>query len=251
MNIRLLACLVLALFATSVHAQDSDGWDWKITPYLWMVGIDGDLSIGPIDQAIDVSFSDIVSDLDIGGSIYAELGKGKHAFHFDYTYLRLKPDPTALSSPPFPEGATLSTKMTNNIFEPAYNYRFDGAGGSTALVLGARYLDIEMRMTPSSSGPIGPLKAGPSWWDYFVGVKTHNQISTNWDFDFYGTIGTGGSDLPWTLQAGFARRYSNDNRLILGFRLWNIDYSKAEGVLDQYVGIDTRFYGFLVGYEFN
>ncbi len=52
--------------------------------------------------------------------------------------------------------------------------------------------------------------AGPGWWDYFVGIKTHNSISAKWDFDFYGTHGTGGSDLPWTLQAMFGRRYAND-----------------------------------------
>jgi hypothetical protein len=95
------------------------------------------------------------------------------------------------------------------------------------------------------------LTAGPNWWDYFIGVKTHNKISTNWDFEFYGTVGTGGSDLPWTLQAIFGRRFSNDNRLDLGFRAWNIDYSNNEGILNKFSSIDARFYGFMVGYQFN
>jgi hypothetical protein len=60
----------------------------------------GDLSIGPFNQDIDVSFSDILSNMDFAGQVYTELGKGKHAVHFDYTYLRLKPDPTKLASPP-------------------------------------------------------------------------------------------------------------------------------------------------------
>lgn len=247
-------CCALLLVSGSVWAQDSDSWDWKITPYLWMVGIDGELGIGEIRQDLDVSFSDILSDLEIGGEIYGELGKGNHAVHLDYTYLRLRPDPTPARMPPFPENSTLSTKMTINIFEPAYNYRFDGAGSGTSLVLGARYLDIEMRITPdipSSSYMGGALEAGPNWWDYFVGVKTFNKISTNWDFEFYGTIGTGGSDLPWTLQAVLGRRFSNDNRLDLGFRAWGIDYSGADNARGTTAYLDTRMYGFLIGYQFN
>jgi hypothetical protein len=205
MRIGALLGLTMALAAGPAWSQGSDSWDWRIAPYLWMVGIDGELSVGPLGQDIDVSFSDILSDMDFGGSIFGEFGKGNHSVHFDYTYLRLKPDPTDLPNPPFPSGSTLATKMTTNIFETAYNYRFGGAEGNYALVLGARYLDIEMRMTPNVNlpepfppelpidGP-DPLTAGPSWWDYFVGLKTNHQISANWDFSFYGTIGAGDSD---------------------------------------------------------
>jgi len=255
--------IVFSLLSGPAWAQDSDGWDWKIAPYLWTVGLDGLVTVGNINQDLDVSFKDILSDLDIGGSVYGEVGKGHHALHFDYTYLRLKPDPTELTTPPFPPDSTLSTKFTSKIFEPAYNFRLDGLN-STTLVLGARYMDIEIRMTPDFGEPSlpveppdgppfpgNPVEVGPSWWDYFVGIKTYSQISTNWDFDFYGTIGGGESDLPWTLQAMFGRRFSNNNRLGLGFRVWNIDYSNAEGLRDRFTRIDTRFYGFMIGYEFN
>jgi hypothetical protein len=248
MKLTRLVAVLMIFCSGSVWAQDSDSWDWRIAPYLWTVGISGDLRAGPVSQDIDVSFSDILEDMDFGGSILAEFGKGNHSVHFDYTYLRLKPDPTVMPSPPFPPDSELSTKMTNNIFETGYNYRYDGPGGSGAIVLGARYLDIEMRMAPTR---LPVVEAGPSWWDFFIGVKTHHAISANWDFDFYGTIGAGGSNLPWTVQGVFARRFSNDNRLGLGLRVWGIDYSKAEGVMDSYTGIDTTFYGFVIGYEFN
>ena len=237
--------LALLLISTSAWSQDSDQLDWKVTPYLWLVNMNGDLSIGPIDQEIDQSFGDILSNLDVAAQIYAELGKGKHAFHVDYTYLRLKPDPTEQPSPPFLPDSEVSSKLTNNIFEAAYNYRWNGPEGP-ALVLGARLIDMEMRMSPTR---LPAVTAGPNWWDYFVGIKTHNTISTKWDFDFYGTIGTGGSDLPWTLQANFGRRYSNNNRLMLGFRAWGLDYSEVKN--SQAAALDLNMYGFVVGYEFN
>ena len=203
------------------------------------------LLIGPIDQDVDVSFSDILSNMDLAGQIYAELGKGNHAVHIDYTYLRLKPDPTELPSPPFPSNAALSSKMTTNIFESAYNYRWDGPDGP-ALVVGARFTDMAIRMNPAN---LPAVTSGPSWWDYFVGVKTHNAISTNWDIDFYGTVGTGGSDLPWTAQVMFGRRYSNNNRLQLGARVWGVDYSQGKDL--KRTALDLTYYGFMIGYEFN
>ena len=235
----------LAIVSSSTWAQSSSEWDWKITPYLYMANITGDMSIGPIEQDLDVSFSDVLSDLEIGGSVFTEVGKGKHAIHFDYTYLRLRPAPTELESPPFPPNAQLSSKITVRFAEPAYNYRWKGPDGP-AFVIGARYSGISMRLSPEN---LPALNSGPSWWDYFVGVKTHNAISANWDLDLYGTLGAGGSDLPWTAQAVFGRRFSNENRLGLGFRVWGVDYSEGKGL--QRTALNLTYYGFMVGYEFN
>jgi len=237
--------LTLLLTSTSAWSQDADEWDWSVAPYLWLVSMKGDMSIGSLEQEIDESFSDILKDLAFAGEIYTEVGKGNHSVHMDYTYMRLKPDPTELASPPFPPDTELATKMTNNLFEAAYNYRWNGPGGPS-LVLGARLIDVEMRMSPSR---LPAESAGLSWWDYFVGIKTKHVISSKWDVGLYGTIGTGGSDLPWTAQAIFARRYSNDNRLLLGFRIWGLDYSEVKD--SQFAGLDLNIYGLMVGYEFN
>ena len=158
--------VVLILMTTLSQAQEADQWDWKITPYLWGINLTGDVSIGPIGQDIDVSFSDILSNMEIGGSVFTEFGKGKHAVHFDYTYLRLRPAPTELPTPPFPPRAELATKMTVNIFEPAYNYRWNGPDGP-ALVIGARLTDMTMRMSPTN---LPAVSSGPDWWDYFVEI---------------------------------------------------------------------------------
>ena len=250
---------ILCVLPGVASAQMSDDLDWKISPYLWTVGMDGSATLIGYEQDLDVSFSDILDDFEVGGSIFAEVGKGHHALSVDYTYLRLKPDPTALPTPPAPPDSTMATKMTINIFEAAYNYRFDGLN-STALVAGARYMDIALRLTPDINGPElpieppfpqDPLEFGPDWWDGFVGIKTYRQLGQAWSFEFYGTVGYGGSDWPWTLQAMFARSFSNDNRLALGARVWGIDYSDNNGLQGEYAAIDATFFGLMIGYEFN
>ena len=49
----------------------------------------------------------------------------------------------------------------------------------------------------------------------------------------------------------FGRRFSNDNRLGLGIRIWGIDYSENKVGTPDYARIDATFYGFMIGYEFN
>jgi len=108
------------LLSASAWSQQSDSWDWRVIPYLWGVNIDGTMQIGPIEGDMDTSFSDILSDMDFGGAIYAEMGKGPNSFHFDYTYLRLKPNPNELPSPPFAPGSELKQKMTVNLYEQSW-----------------------------------------------------------------------------------------------------------------------------------
>ena len=111
--------VLLALLPCQALAQESDTWDWKITPYLWTVGIDGTATIGEVEQDMDIGFSDILSDFEIGGSLFAEVGKGNHSAHFDYTYIRLRPDPNTLPTPPFPADSTLATKLTFSLKLPS------------------------------------------------------------------------------------------------------------------------------------
>ena len=66
--------------------------------------MDGSATLLGYEQDLDVSFSDILDDFDVGGSVFAEVGKGHHAVSIDYTYLRLKPDATALPTPPCSAG---------------------------------------------------------------------------------------------------------------------------------------------------
>lgn len=251
---RIVKCIAVAtvLISSTAWSQDSDSWEWRVIPYFWGVNIDGTMAIGPIENDLDVSLSDILEDLDIGASVAGQFSKGQHGFHVDYTYLRLKPDANELPSPPFAPGSEIVPKLTINILEAGYNWLFTDA---QTLVLGARYIDMEMRMAFDFTGPApidpDPLTAGPSWVDYFVGLQSRHHISANWGVNLYGTIGAGGSDFPWTAQATFDRKFSNKNALHLGFRVWGLDYSENKNSLNANAALDATMYGFLVGYEFN
>jgi hypothetical protein len=60
--------LMLACFSVSAFAgeQAKEGnWDFNLAPlYLWMVDMEGDLGIGPVNTGVNVPFSDIFDNLE-------------------------------------------------------------------------------------------------------------------------------------------------------------------------------------------
>ena len=53
------------LFPGTATAAESDNWQFRITPYLWMLGLDGTTAALGQDVDVDASFSDIVDVLNI------------------------------------------------------------------------------------------------------------------------------------------------------------------------------------------
>jgi hypothetical protein len=93
----LVLCLIALVFAgTAVQAQSTSSgdskWEFIVTPYLWMVGIDGDVTTKGIKADADVKFGDIIKDLDFGGEVHVEAWKGRWGIFLDATYVKLSDD---------------------------------------------------------------------------------------------------------------------------------------------------------------
>src|SRR5210317_2592028 len=74
------------------NKTDSDEWQFSITPYLWAVGLNGDMTVKGVDSDVDENFSDILSNLDIALEAHFEVWKGNWGGFFDGTYVKLKTD---------------------------------------------------------------------------------------------------------------------------------------------------------------
>jgi hypothetical protein len=67
-----------------------DEWHFALVPYFWFAGIDGTVSVkGPGGGPVEKSFSDIISDFDIGLLGHFEGRKNRWGFAFDILYLNL------------------------------------------------------------------------------------------------------------------------------------------------------------------
>lgn len=82
-----LASALLCALAAPANAQgQSDDWEIVLAPYLWGVSMQGTSTVGmlpPLD--LDVSFSDIVSNLNMALSLHTEFKKGNWVFVIDPT----------------------------------------------------------------------------------------------------------------------------------------------------------------------
>ena len=87
----LLAALLGCMMVTPTHAQEN--WT-EIGLYGFMTAIEGDVEIGNVTTEVDVSFSDILDNLDLGFMGYAEHRRGKWAFILDVAYLGISDDKT-------------------------------------------------------------------------------------------------------------------------------------------------------------
>ena len=68
----LVAALLLATVSAG-HAEDPQGWAFELTPYLWTVGIEGDLTVKGREVDFDKPFTDLVEAVEIGGSLLGVL----------------------------------------------------------------------------------------------------------------------------------------------------------------------------------
>lgn len=225
----------LLMLPTSVFAQ---GWDWKLTPYLWAAGLDGAATVGPIRAEFAMDFSDIVNVLDGGALLRLQGQSDRHGVFGDLVYLKLK-DENARDT----LGGTLEAKMDSLIIEGAYFYRWSESYG---LELGVRYYDFESTLKPAV---LPEASKSSDWTDGFVGFRADSAINQNWSWLFRANVGAGGSDFAAGLQVDFRRKYSNDNELTLGFRALDFEYGSSSGSVP--IDLNLSMAGLTIGYAFD
>jgi hypothetical protein len=224
----------LLLSPTLVFAQ---GWDWKLTPYLWAAGLDGAATVGPIRADFTMGFSEIVNVLDGGALLRLEGQSEQHGVFGDLVYLKLE-DENARDT----AGGTLEARLDSLILEGAYIYRWTEKYG---LELGFRYYDFEAALKPAA---VPEVSKSSEWTDGFLGFRADSQINPDWSWLFRASIGAGGSDLAAGLQVDFRRKYSNVNELTLGVRALDVEYGSSSGSVPG--SLDLSMAGLTVGYSF-
>jgi hypothetical protein len=58
--------LIVTAISPPARAEESaaEGWQFGVTPYVWMAGIEGKIGLRGITAAVDASFIDILNDAD-------------------------------------------------------------------------------------------------------------------------------------------------------------------------------------------
>ena len=67
----------------------SNEWHFSIIPYGWMMGLNGKVGVRGKTVDMDVSFSDIIKNLDFAAEVHIEAWRDRFGFFIDATYSKI------------------------------------------------------------------------------------------------------------------------------------------------------------------
>ena len=212
--------LAASFWSGTASAQESDEWKFRITPYLWMLGLEGTTAALGQDVEVDASFGDLVDVLNIALSANMELSKGNFFVFFDPMYSQLEADFAG------PEGTPIGGKLEVDmvIADLAFGYSFDEYFGVYA---GARYYDQDLTLTPNLLPQI-PL--GDDWTDFMIGLRAGGDVSESWSLMYKMDFAVAGdSESAFYMQTALMRHFGDSMHLDVGWRYYDVDYESGAG----------------------
>ena len=205
----------LAMATSTVFAQAAETpWSLEVTPYLWGVGVKGDLTVRGRTAKIDQSFSDILDQLDIGGSVLA-VGHYNHLVtwtQLDY----LATDTNQLDKSDQPTGGRFESDVFIGTLAIGYEFGDFLSKRSLDVLLGGRYFDMDNTLTINT---LGKAKRKRDYLDPLLIVRPSFRISQRWRFNPTFSYGEGGdSEKTWELQPQVQFQISDKVALRFGYR---------------------------------
>jgi hypothetical protein len=229
--------LIIAVLAT-LPATAQQGWDWRVTPYLWAGGIEGNAALGPVGRDVDVDFGDVLNVLAGTALLHVEAQNGEHVLFGDLNWLEVEPEDEIATI-----GGVAEAEMDSTIIELGYARDSDGIGFEAGL----RYWDFDVEIDPALAAGI---MRGDSWVDVFGGFRHRRDLGSDWSMTTRGNLGAGGADLSVGLEIDFARELKGGNAIVAGVKFIDVDYEKSNVRGIPFV-LDTTFFGAVVGFTFD
>ena len=243
-SLAIVFCCSLAL-TTPVNAEtqaSDENWEFGGAAYLWAAGVEGTDSAG---DEIDVSFSDIVKDLDGGLMGIISARKGKWTLLADIIYLSINQETSSTANIiGVPEKVDVDVKLEGFVSTFFVAYRVQESDMSSVdLLVGARYfrvdvdLDVDVGASKTKSSDSGDVLDG------IIGAQVLLNLSDKWYLSCYADVGTGDSKRTWQVWPGFGYRLEKVD-VVAGYR--HLEWESDDGdTID-----DINFSGPMLGAKF-
>lgn len=236
MKTTILSCVVLSISASGVAAETEGASDWRfqLTPYVWMSGLQGDVGRlangAPIE--VDLSFQDVLEDLDIAGMLYGSARSGDWALFLDATYVSSS-STEALGGILFDSAKVESDTTTLALAVGRVFARSEGMSATAYVGARAWWLDntIEVR---AAGGGVSRESSSESWVDPLIGVTGQYMPNETWTLT--GALEIGGfgvgADFGWSALAAATYKVSDQFGVSVGWRHLEVDYDTGGTLYD-------------------
>jgi hypothetical protein len=194
---------------------------------------------------IDVSFSDVLGDLDGGLMGILSAQKGKWTLLADIIYLSIHQETSSTANfVGIPTQIDIDVKMKGYISTFGVAYRaVDEDLASLDLLAGARYFKLDLDLDAEIAGSMTKYSDSEDVLDGIIGAQVLFDLSDRWYFSLYADVGVGDSKLTWQVWPGVGYRLDKVE-LVAGYRhlAWETD---AGDTIE-----DINFSGPMLGVKF-
>lgn len=214
-------------------AEEPQDLKIEITPYAWLAGIEGDMSVRGYSVDFDKSFSDLFDAVEIGGSV--RLGAEYNRFMVEalVDFFSLSTDELDVENQP--KRGALDSKML--ITEAAAGYRVDGwsEGVTFGLMAGVRNLHLENDLEVLNDGSFSREDDVTDAMFYVLPcIPVFPSKIEGLRFNPIMGIGAGESDLAYELFPQFQYQITDAIAVHLGYRTvgWQFEGDKNDNDLN-------------------
>jgi hypothetical protein len=255
-KIFLLFASLFVLFGgapVTVAAQEAAQENWtEVGIYVFMMGIEGDATLGNVTSDVDVSFNDILDNLDLGFNGFVEHRRGKWSFIGDVAYMKLSAEETR--SRTSVSSLTLDAEFEQTVGEAFVGYRvFEQNQGKSQfgidLLGGARYNELAFELDTRASllglTSSASRNAEEDWVDGVVAARVQYGHENGWGVSAWADIGDGSDSSSYQLMGIVSYRFKNNIRVFGGYRLYHLEYTSDIG--GRRFDVDLDYTGPMIG----
>jgi hypothetical protein len=216
----------------------SDELEITAIPYMWFLELNGNATVKGQKGDVDVGFSDIWDNLNIGAMFEGEVRKGRMGIYGNIIYADLESE-NSVSGVDIKADATTVWAGAGAFYRlgPWNLDALGGSGGAPRLFVdpyaGVRYTYLDLDLDVKNGGP--DFSGDQDWVDPVIGFRTVWRFTPRWTFTTIGDIGGFGvgSDFSWQAVGLIGYNFSifqeSDSRLLLGYRALSQDYKDGSG----------------------
>jgi len=241
----LLFLTLIAASPAAAQAPAGDAWKVTITPYMLGAAMGGTAAVKGQEVTVDMSASDIFSNLQFGAMGFVAARKGDWGVAGDAIWMSLGANGTA-------PGPLASVSASADMNQGAFAfYGIRRLSPAADLLFGARVNTLSTTLRVNSPLAVRSVDGSKTWLDPIVGVQLHTPESgKRWHAQVYTEIGGfgAGSTFTWQIFPTFGVDLTKRASLEFGYRWLDINYETGENTtLFKY---DVLTQGPVMGFAF-
>lgn len=211
--------------ASAADAAPAGGEKWQHTAALYMLaaGMSGEAAIGPVGADVDVSFSEILENLEIGAFAAYRGTNGTWSVMVNTMFIGLGATKDGRL------GGAADVDFDQAMLEVDAGWRY---AKHFELYFGLRATDLDMNLEVRPAiGATQNADDQQTWVDPLVGIRFETPMGSNWTFVARGDVGGFGvgSDFAWQAMTHFDWRISKHWGAAFGYVALDMDYEDGDG----------------------